>query len=182
MALTFGASGMLFSVGALLTAAVLAARAIRMRPALLDQVRAFNRRILNPRTLRRAGRRGAYVHALRHVGRRSGRVYTTPLEALPVAGGFAIPMTYGLRADWARNTLAAGEATLLREGEVIRLTRPRVAPLAELAPALPWSERLGLRALGVETLLLLERAEAPGASATAGARSANWRKLKQPQR
>ncbi len=162
-----GVAGALLGVGA---AAILAARYIRARASLLDGVRAFNRRRLNPHTLRYAGRRGVYFHALRHVGRRSGRVYTTPLEALPVAGGFAIPMTYGLRADWARNTLAAGGATLLREGEAITLTRPRIASLAEVAPALPWRERLGLRALGVETVLLLERAEAPDAVGVAAKR------------
>lgn len=153
-----GVAGALLGIGALATLATLAARGIRARPSLLDRVRAFNRRRLNPWTLRLAGRRGVYYQALRHVGRRSGRVYVTPLEAFPTPGGFVIPMTYGLRADWTRNTLAAGGATLLRAGEALPLTRPRVVRLAEVAGAVPPIARLGLRLLGVDELLALERA------------------------
>lgn len=142
----------------LLCAATLAARYIRARPSLLDRVRAFNRRRLNPRILGLAGRPRVYFHALRHVGRHSGRVYLTPLEALPIGDAFVIPMTYGLRADWARNTLAAGGATLLREGQTLPLTRPRVVRLRDVDAALPIVERLGLRALGVSELLWLDRA------------------------
>lgn len=148
----------LLAVGA---AATMAARYIRARPPLLDRVRAFNRRHLNPRTLGLAGRRGVYFHTLRHVGRRTGRVYLTPLEALPIGTAFVIPMTYGLRADWARNTLAAGGAILLREGQALPLTRPRVVRLRAVSAALPVVERLGLRALGVSELLWLERADDP---------------------
>lgn len=144
------------SLAALVT---LAARYIRARPPLLDRVRAFNRRRLNPRTLGLAGRPGVYFHALRHVGRHSGRVYLTPLEALPIGDAFVIPMTYGLRADWARNTLAAGGATLLREGQTLALTRPRIVRLRDVGAALPIVERLGLRALGVSELLWLDRAD-----------------------
>lgn len=144
--------------------ATLAARGIRARPPLLDRVRAFNRRRLNPLTLRLAGRPGVYYQALRHVGRRSGRVYVTPLEAFPTPSGFVIPMTYGLRADWARNALAAGGATLLCAGDAIPLTRPRVVRLSETPAALPLIAWLGLRLLGVDELLALERADTPGCS------------------
>ena len=152
-----GALGLL-GAGALATLTV---RYLRAHPLLLDRVRAFNRRYLNPRTLGLAGRRGVYYQALRHVGRRSGRVYVTPLEAFPTPGGFVISMTYGLRADWARNTLAAGDATLLREGQALAVTHPRVVRLAEVSDALPLIAWLGLRLLGIDELLLLERADAP---------------------
>lgn len=146
------------------TLATLAARYALARPSLLNHVRAFNRRYLNPLTLGAAGQRGVYYQALRHVGRRSGRVYTTPLEALPVRGGFVIPMTYGMRADWARNTLAAGGATLLRDGEALALTRPRIVRLETVSGELPPVERLGLWLLGIRDLLLLERADTPAAN------------------
>jgi hypothetical protein len=149
--------GVIATLGTLVAMTV-AARYIRARPSLLDRVRAFNRRRLNPRALGLAGQPGVYFHALRHVGRRSGRVYLTPLEALPIGDAFVIPMTYGLRADWARNTLAAGGATLLREGQTLALTRPRIVRLRDVGAALPVVERLGLRALGVTELLWLDRA------------------------
>ncbi len=148
----------LLGAPALAALATLVVRYVRARPPLLDRVRAFNRRRLNPWTLGFAGRRGVYFHVLRHVGRRSGRVYETPLEALPIGDCFAIPMTYGMRADWARNTLATGGATLLREGEALAVTRPRVVRLDEVADALPAVERLGMRLLGIDELLLVERA------------------------
>ena len=150
--------------------AICAARYVRARQPLLDRVRAFNQRYLNPLTLGIAGRRGDYYHALRHVGRRSGRVYLTPLEAFPVGDAFVIPLTYGMRSDWARNMLAAGGAVLLREGEALAVTRPRVVRLGAVSHALPLVERLGLRALGIGELLLIERADRladgsmPGAS------------------
>lgn len=161
-----GALGLL-GMGAL---AMLTVRYLRARPLLLDHVRAFNRRYLNPLTLGGAGRPGVYVHLLRHVGRRSGRMYETPLEAFAVPGGYVIPMTYGLRADWARNTLAAGGATLLREERVVAVTRPRVVRLAEAPGALPVVAWLGLRLLGIDELLLLERADTPAVDPTEGAR------------
>ncbi|MGF1595335.1 MAG: nitroreductase/quinone reductase family protein [Acidimicrobiales bacterium] len=58
---------------------------------------------------------------IRHVGRSSGRPYRTPLEALPVDGGFIFTLVYGSRSDWVQNVLAAGEATLEVEGKVVDL-------------------------------------------------------------
>jgi hypothetical protein len=45
---------------------------------------------------------------VRHVGRRSGRTYETPLVVAAVAGGFTIELTYGPDVDWFRNIAAAG--------------------------------------------------------------------------
>lgn len=162
-------SGLVVALLGVVALTVLVARGVRARGPLLDRVRAFNRRHLNPRMLRLAGRRGVWYQALRHVGRRSGRVYVTPLEAFPAPGGFLIPMTYGLRADWARNTLAAGGATLLRAGEALPLTWPRVVRLADVAGAVPPLARLGLRLLGVDELLALDVALASMARPIEGA-------------
>ena len=61
----------------------------------LRAVRTINRRALNPAMLRLAGRPHWYAARLEHVGRRSGRGYATPVVALPVRDGFAIPLVYG---------------------------------------------------------------------------------------
>src|SRR3954452_3417920 len=45
---------------------------------------------------------------VRHVGRRSGRAYATPLVVARVAGGFVVELTYGPDVDWYRNITAAG--------------------------------------------------------------------------
>lgn len=43
-----------------------------------------------------------------HRGRKSGRVFRTPLWAFHRGDGFVIALTYGRSADWVRNVLAAG--------------------------------------------------------------------------
>lgn len=153
-ALAIGAVAIPIGLGTL-GALVVAARAARGDPATLDRVRAFNRQRLNPRMMRLAGRPGFYAHVLWHRGRRSGRLYATPVEAFPIGGGYVIPLTYGLRCDWARNALAAGEAMLERDGVRQRLGDPRVVALAELGVSLPLAPRLALRLLGVRKALSL---------------------------
>ena len=45
---------------------------------------------------------------MRHVGRKSGKQYETPIIVQPTAGGFVIELTYGPGVDWYRNVRAAG--------------------------------------------------------------------------
>jgi deazaflavin-dependent oxidoreductase (nitroreductase family) len=75
-------------------------------------LRRFTKHVMNPVTLRSAGRGNYQYAALRHVGRKSGRPYVTPLAAEPVGGGFVIPLLYGEDTDWCRNLLAAGKGAL----------------------------------------------------------------------
>jgi hypothetical protein len=71
----------------------------------------FNKSFLNPLMLRMASRRRTYYAALRHVGRRSGRTYVTPVVAkLASDHTVVIPLPYGADTDWCRNLLAAGGA------------------------------------------------------------------------
>jgi deazaflavin-dependent oxidoreductase (nitroreductase family) len=53
---------------------------------------------------------------IRHVGRRSGKLYETPIIARRVKGGFMIELTYGHDVDWHKNVLAAGGCTLVWHG------------------------------------------------------------------
>src|SRR5437762_14176458 len=56
-----------------------------------------------------AGRRFTPLWGLmRHRGRRSGRVYTTPVVLRPVDGGFVLPLAWGPTAEWCRDVLVAG--------------------------------------------------------------------------
>jgi deazaflavin-dependent oxidoreductase (nitroreductase family) len=80
-----------------------------------------NRRVFNPMELRRGKR-----PVLRHTGRSSGKTYRTPLDAHPVAGGYIFILMYGSDSDWVRNILAAGAATLEKDGEVFELVSPRL--------------------------------------------------------
>jgi deazaflavin-dependent oxidoreductase (nitroreductase family) len=68
---------------------------------------------LNPLT-RRLGHSSFGPFAIvRHIGRRSGNVYETPIIVAPVKDGFVIELTYGYDVDWHKNVLAAGGCTVL---------------------------------------------------------------------
>jgi deazaflavin-dependent oxidoreductase (nitroreductase family) len=116
-------------------------------------VRKFNKRILNPVMRLAAGRRHWYAAALHHVGRRSGRPYTTPVVAEPVDGGFLIPLPYGTDVDWLRNLRAAGRATIDVRGRGYTLYDPRVIDAALALPMVREARRRVWRRLGIEHYL-----------------------------
>lgn len=83
----------------------------------------FNRRITNPVL----GTLAPYVPPMAvvvHRGRRSGRLYRTPVLSFPVDGGYAIALFYGRDTDWVRNVRAAQRCTLQRRGGEVALTDP----------------------------------------------------------
>jgi deazaflavin-dependent oxidoreductase (nitroreductase family) len=61
-----------------------------------------------------------------HKGRKSGRSFRTPVLAYKSGTQLGIVLYYGERADWLRNVLAAGEASVVRAGKTVGLTNPRV--------------------------------------------------------
>jgi deazaflavin-dependent oxidoreductase (nitroreductase family) len=61
-----------------------------------------------------------------HVGRKSHRVYRTPVNVFRQPGGYLIALTYGPDSDWVHNVLANGGAVLETRGRTVRLTRPRL--------------------------------------------------------
>lgn len=76
-------------------------------------------RITTP--LARAGR-GPFS-LVRHVGRKSGKTYETPLILAPVEGGFVAELTYGDHVDWYRNIVAAGECDVVVMGKTHHIDR-----------------------------------------------------------
>jgi len=126
----------------------------------LDRVRRFNRRVFNPVTLAltAGGRRCAHCAIVRHVGRRSGRAYATPVWTVRTSWGFLVPLTYGTRADWCRNVLTAGSATIEHRGTSVAVNRPEVVDAALVVPRLPLAQRALLRLVGMRQFLLLRRA------------------------
>ena len=94
-------------------------------------LRRTNRNFANVYQLRTAGRKGARYAVLRHTGRVSGAERATPLDAVPVDGGFEIVLPYGPDTDWLKNLRAAGSAVLEHEGVAYRVHDPVVVPVAE---------------------------------------------------
>jgi hypothetical protein len=120
---------------------------------ILDAVRRMNRAVLNPRQLKSAGRPGAYASVIRHRGRTSGRAYETPVVPVPMDDGFVIPLPYGLRADWAKNVLAGGSATIVHEGRTYQVDRPEILPMAEGSRYFPAGQQRTFHRFGVASCL-----------------------------
>ena len=95
----------------------------------------------------------AVVH---HLGRKSGRLYRTPVVAFRSATGFVIPMTYGRDVDWARNIAHAGGCELERLGRRSRLRNPRIVDFAAAAAHLPAAARAFLRVADFPGYVLLD--------------------------
>jgi hypothetical protein len=122
-------------------------------PAVVNRVRRFNRAVTNPRVLRTAGSPGAPASVIRHVGRVSGREYETPVGPFEVGDHFVIALPYGPGADWVRNVLAQGSATLVHEGRTVPIHLPEIVPTAQVAGDLPTSEQRTLRLFSVDQCL-----------------------------
>jgi deazaflavin-dependent oxidoreductase (nitroreductase family) len=146
----------LVGVGALSLALVVAGMRWRL-PAVLDIVRRLNRSFTNPRVMRTAGTDATQTSVIHHVGRKSGRTYETPVDTIAATTGFLIALPYGTRADWVRNVLAAGSATVTTRGERVDVDRPTIVATADVAGQLPAKTLRTLRLFGVSQCLHLEK-------------------------
>jgi deazaflavin-dependent oxidoreductase (nitroreductase family) len=113
------------------------------------RLRTFVKHFVNP-VLRNLARspRGPFA-LLRHVGRRSGKQYETPLMVWRVEGGFVIVLTYGRHVDWLRNLLAAGQGSLRWHKREYALQKPVFIDAKAALPALPLLIKNVLRLRGV---------------------------------
>ncbi|MEU9805344.1 nitroreductase family deazaflavin-dependent oxidoreductase [Mycobacterium sp. NPDC050853] len=128
-----------------------------IRP-ILNAIRRFNHAVTNPRIMATARTTASSTAIIRHTGRRSGHAYETPVEVFDAADGtVVILLPYGQTADWVRNVTAHGGAELLRAGEQLGLTNPRVVPTAGVRSQLPAKELRMLRLFNVPECLQLTR-------------------------
>jgi deazaflavin-dependent oxidoreductase (nitroreductase family) len=63
---------------------------------------------------------------LHHVGRRSGRPYSTPVVVRATADATYVPLPFGEGTDWYRNALAAGGVRATWRGREHWLADPRI--------------------------------------------------------
>jgi deazaflavin-dependent oxidoreductase (nitroreductase family) len=114
---------------------------VRFRP---KSVARFNRAVTN-RILRRFAGHAPGFGLVVHHGRKSGRLYRTPVNVFKIPDGLAIVLTYGPGSEWVQNVLAEGGAALETEGRRYRVSSPvvvhdalyRVVPLPlRVIPAL----------------------------------------------
>jgi len=114
-------------------------------------------RLVNPLVLRIAGRRHVpVVGIVRHRGRKTGRLYATPLGIRPAAaGGFVMPLTFGEAAGWYRNIVATGWCVVTWRGEDHTVANPVIVDRGAALPAFPRYEQLALRAIGINQFVWL---------------------------
>jgi hypothetical protein len=132
-------------------------------PAVIGRIKRFNRRWLNPWMLHLAGGPRWYAGRLEHRGRRTGRIFATPLLVNRVPGGFAMPLPYGRDVDWARNLLATGDGVLLDHGIRSRVGNPRIVPAEDLLPDLPLVMHRAIATYGIRDFMRVDAL--PNASA-----------------
>ncbi|WP_081607462.1 nitroreductase family deazaflavin-dependent oxidoreductase [Rhodococcus triatomae] len=90
-----------------------------------------------------------------HRGRRSGRLYSTPVSLFRRGDALRIALTYGQGSDWVRNVLAAGTVDVVTRGQLLTLVDPVVGE-DENARWAPVPVRFVLKRIGASTYLDLE--------------------------
>ncbi len=128
-------------------------------PWVLDAVRHFARAVGNPYQMRSAGKPGAMASVITHTGRRSGKVYRTPVEAVATEDGFVIAIVYGSRTDWLKNVLASGSATIVYEGGTYPVEHPEVIPIVAATTYFPAKARRAFHRYRVTQCIRLRRTE-----------------------
>ena len=63
---------------------------------------------------------------LTHVGRKSGKVYQTPVNVFRAPHGSVVALTYSSQSEWVKNVLASGGCELKARGKKYQLSDPRV--------------------------------------------------------
>jgi deazaflavin-dependent oxidoreductase (nitroreductase family) len=113
-----------------ITAWVIFVLAILAAPILLIRFRkrwvaAFNLAVTNRITSRFANRLPGFG-ILTHVGRKSGRLYRTPVNVFRAPEGFLIALTYGRESEWVKNVMAAGTCQLETRRLLYQLSAPTI--------------------------------------------------------
>src|SRR5262245_11587928 len=92
---------------------------------------------------------------IRHVGRKSGRTYETPVILVKVAEGFIAELTYGENGNWYRNIVAAGGCIVVHHGREYEVTRIEPCSPERGVSAYPPPFRLILKAAARKEFRLL---------------------------
>src|SRR5438128_6643025 len=114
-------------------------------------------RMLNPLVLLLAGTRLLPLYGvIEHRGRRSGKVFLTPVVVRPTDDGFVVPMPWGEGTDWYRNVRAAGGCVIRWKGRDYPLVQPELVDDPAAAGAgFGAFERAMMARLGIDHCLRL---------------------------
>jgi deazaflavin-dependent oxidoreductase (nitroreductase family) len=113
-------------------------------------------KLFNRLTMLLAGTRWLPLYGvIEHRGRRSGKVFRTPVVVRPMHDGFIVPMPWGEGTDWYRNVRAAGGCAIQWKGRTYQLTSPEAIDAASVANAFSGFQRMMMGRLGVQRVLRL---------------------------
>jgi deazaflavin-dependent oxidoreductase (nitroreductase family) len=114
-------------------------------------------RATRPLAMRSAGTERSSTSIVRHVGRRSGRTYETPVVAVEHGDDFLIALPYGERTDWMKNVLVSGKADVVTHGRSYGVDQPQVIPMAGATMYFGPKEQRLHRRFSVDTCLRAHR-------------------------
>jgi deazaflavin-dependent oxidoreductase (nitroreductase family) len=92
---------------------------------------------------------------LEHRGRRSGKVYRTPVVAKPTGDGFVVPMPWGEDTDWYRNVRAAGGCVVHWRGRAYPVVQPELVEDAAARASFGAFDRAMMARIGISRFLRL---------------------------
>jgi len=117
----------------------------------------FNKRWTNW-FLEPLARRSAGFAVVHHLGRVSGRAYSTPVNAFGQGEVLTVTLSYGPSADWVRNVQAnLGAADIEVAKERWLVIDVAIIGRSEAASALPLPVRVATRLLGIHDFLRIQR-------------------------
>jgi deazaflavin-dependent oxidoreductase (nitroreductase family) len=100
---------------------------------------------------------------IRHVGRKSGRIFETPVILRMVPEGFIAELTYGTQVNWYRNVVAAGGCVVIRRDREYRVVAIAPCTVERGRSAYPAPLRAILIATGRKEFRLLRSDSVPAA-------------------
>jgi len=132
---------------------------MKYQQSLLNRMRFLNKRIFNRVTLKFAGSAYSPISIIRHLGRRSGTTYSTPVIVEPLGDTFLVALPYGSKVDWYRNVLVAGRATVIWHGKEYPVESPEPLVVRTGLPALPFIFKLIVRIVGTQHFIQMKSSE-----------------------
>jgi len=122
----------------------------------INSIRLFNKFFFNRITLRIARRGKSPFSIVRQTGRRTGRIYETPVLASYIGKTVVIPLSYGENVDWLRNILRQGGCEIFWKDQWIHAANPMVIESVHALEILPKKRRKLLTRFKVNKFLQLE--------------------------
>jgi deazaflavin-dependent oxidoreductase (nitroreductase family) len=113
-------------------------------------------RLFNPVVMLLAGTRFMPLYGvIEHRGRRSGKIFHTPVVVRPTSDGFIVPMPWGEGTDWYRNVRAAGTCVIRWKDRDYVVGDPEVLDSASASASFNSFEKSAMTRFGIRQALRL---------------------------